>query len=1738
MEKYIVDGKGYNVSPEKLEEFLQEFPNAVKYQEPGKTTDSSTETQTAESNVMGLGSDDGSLVYKYQTEGSKAAWGKSTDGGQTFDIVEAGNIPEEWFEDPKFKEVYKKETTFQGEKIDPKDIARQIFTEQAPMNMKPALYARNAISMIKDLITDKEEREEVAETVGAAITNIKPRLIKTGKEIQAGIVDLVTADLDGLGYNEKQQAIRDEAEVFMKQKFKEVNAIQKYLIKDTGEGIVKGIKQGDASDFIGGIMNATTSMAETVVPAMATGGASLPLQVIAPMYSEYNRAKAKAIYGEDDPEAMNKLIDNDQTELATPGALGLFATSLEYVGFKGITKAIFSNPGSKSFGAKLLLTGNKEGLTEWGQGGIEAANVAFGEGKNYVEAGKALVDNMFSEAGVESYLNGFVGASGMTTTGNIINRALRSDNASVKELNSKINNLADLNYAKNKTRNKEAKEAIDLDIKQAEQDLKNYINEKRKISEILNEDQKQDLINIINEKDNIKSKAAVLKEKLERGDINNKEFGYAIRGLNNQDKRLTEQIELINATAKEQLLQTSLETTKEQTGKLGLEQIELSQEEFAKQFPDDADSDGAIQGNKIFINRDVARETGAIGVGSHELLHGIIGNSYQKLGKEEKIKLNTEFLNLLGTKEKQAILNRLASSYNITGNKVFETEELFTAFSDEIIDGGLSFNEGVFGKIKNTIHKVLNKFGYRKEFESARQTYNFLKDYSKNIKEGKLTERAAEFAKEDPGVEGTRLSKTAPEILIKTIKRGVNPKKVKAAEDALVPQYQALALEALGYTEAKGDIRRQNVVSAVNEYYEAIVRNYDPKKGSFSNHVYNNIAPKNDTIFEKAKTLAIREGVKLDDPEVRELAGDAGTTTNLKDTFVQKINILKDFAITNRVADKIKSLVKVVESDTFKQVISKYAGKVGELIFDIPAKKIMDGEANLIPTTKYKDGMPIPAEAQNIQRFFQAGENMSKFIKSLPLYNVADKTADIDKIGENIETPRNVFGVAIGLKGLPLNYFYENFTDPTGEITSPKGRSKGLTTQTQVKKLKPEFINPTPEVIEKAKRDIGITPKNEPNIYNRDIGQLQKGFAKVYSINASLSGGQRFLADKLTKAPAEKKPAIKKQIAGITAAQGKAAFSKSVNQVEKLINMRSRLEIDDATFRDKLLELNGLPPTIRVKKEADIDTFIDNLKTNIFPLLPKEAWFGPGKGTAFTNSHYNLGLKTSKDPLWAKFQEKIQKLKDDDTIKYGEKISGVKNEDIWSLRNKYTTLFATPEKIKKNIKNGEIAKFNKEVGAIHKAMWERINKAIRKDKNNIVASGMATYLGFVANDTGHWHKMGAQFAGYSKRLTKRKKGKAKVEYEHAMPATSAYLYLLDAAINKEINFESAYEMVIDNYKLIALDKAMDDKLRNARTKKGHSLMKRMPDDWSVIENMWYERYFNEIVSRQDGGIDPKSIIGLDGKTFAETFNINAEGNVSVLKTGINKNNTLNKAVAFSRSTNNEPKGITVLDFDDTLATTKSLVKYTTPDGKTGTLNAEQYASTYEDLLDQGYVFDFSDFNKVVKGKLAPLFQKALKLQGKFGPENMFVLTARPPAAQKAIFDFLKANGLNIPLKNITGLGNSTAEAKALWIADKVGDGYNDFYFADDALQNVQAVKNMLDQFDVKSKVQQAKVKFSKSMDSDFNNILEDVTGIEAAKRFSDVKARKRGEKKGKFRFFIPPSHEDFTGLLYNFMGKG
>ena len=170
-----------------------------------------------------------------------------------------------------------------------------------------------------------------------------------------------------------------------------------------------------------------------------------------------------------------------------------------------------------------------------------------------------------------------------------------------------------------------------------------------------------------------------------------------------------------------------------------------------------------------------------------------------------------------------------------------------------------------------------------------------------------------------------------------------------------------------------------------------------------------------------------------------------------------------------------------------------------------------------------------------------------------------------------------------------------------------------------------------------------------------------------------------------------------------------------------------------------------------------------------------------------------------------------------------------------------------------------------------------------------------------------------------------------------------------------------------------------------------------------------------------------------------------------------------------------------------------------------------------------------------------MFQKLLNRIKKYGPDNNFVLTARPQESAIAIHGWLKSKGVDIPLKNITGLANSTSQAKAQWIIDKFAEGYNDMYFVDDALPNVEAVKEVLDQLDIKGSSVQAKIQFSNNASDTFNDMLERVYGIERQKEFSAQEARQRGKDKGRNIFenlWIPPSAEDFKGLLYHFLDKG
>ena len=362
-------------------------------------------------------------------------------------------------------------------------------------------------------------------------------------------------------------------------------------------------------------------------------------------------------------------------------------------------------------------------------------------------------------------------------------------------------------------------------------------------------------------------------------------------------------------------------------------------------------------------------------------------------------------------------------------------------------------------------------------------------------------------------------------------------------------------------------------------------------------------------------------------------------------------------------------------------------------------------------------------------------------------------------------------------------------------------------------------------------------------------------------------------------------------------------------------------------------------------------------------------------------------------------------------------------------------------------------------------------------------------------------------------------------YEHMIPARVISMYLVDHYFNgnKDVDIDKLFS----TYNVAIVPKTMDEAVSEI-------FNRNMNIGWRPGDPP-HSRYYNQFtIGRPSVAIKDLDNGDVFGKFHENVYNAVQDGKIAT-KEGLKFQEDINTSFSISKSV---PKGITVLDLDDTLITSKSEVLAKMPDGTLRRFSPSQFALQHQSLEEQGAEFDFSEFEKVIGGKTAPLFQKALKLKNKFGTKDMFVLTARPADAAPAIHAFLKANGLNIPLKNIIGLEDGRPQAKAAWIADKVANGYNDFYFADDILQNVEAVKDLLEQFDVKSKVQQARVDYNLSLSKKLNDIIEENKGIRSEAEFSDVVAQRRGEKANPWTFYLPSHAEDMKGLIYTILGKG
>ena len=1081
----------------------------------------------------------------------------------------------------------------------------------------------------------------------------------------------------------------------------------------------------------------------------------------------------------------------------------------------------------------------------------------------------------------------------------------------------------------------------------------------------------------------------------------------------------------------------------------------------------------------------------------------------------------------------------------------------------------------------------------------------------------------------------------------------------KGIED-LIKQYNSIGLKALGYDIAKGDIPPENAISFINKEFVSILERYDGST-KLSTWINSNIRPKRQEFYEaeigdKAKTTSI-------DSETARQVADTSTPETIVEGKESEVKEVERQISTfegkeaNRKKKEILEVVETIELQDMKPGVGgapkKQVGEIGELIFEVPAEKISDPRKNLTfakklinletgkPAEKGEKGVISDSEFGNIQKFFSDKSNMKRFIKTLPETNVTSEEAIVNKQGESIDVSREVVGRGIGLPNRIIKYFYE----PTGK------RSKGLTSQTPVYKLKPEFKNATPETIAKVQGDLLIG--KDLKTYDRTVnGQLAKGMAMVEAMKIANEATR-------SKMPTET-AAAKKLVADIKAGASKLSMStKKGEEVTKKEKVKDRIN-------NRVKKYKSEPITIGKNSADRIVEFFTGDGLEIFSNLLYQDVSKKGKfqfliSSVLSNSGNRIrkaiengfpAIGSYESAVTSKMKvERISRKKAEESLKEekiaidaGELLETSKIQQLVkeSLGGKikfnkkqleqlnYALDNQTAKKLESNIKNiKDINKGKSKLLDLMKEAFEKNNKnidvlsfiAYHSKSNTNPFRNFATVLG---------KQSGEIFGKPPKGQTQGKKG---IGYEeHTLPFGEFSNIMLEGLTLEAKEFEGMKKWLSENYFQEAIDynttrAILDQKTRSLgkglnpeilprwfSKQEMHPLLAKQVAEALKGERKWKDvvsadiRKYNEYGTNADlGYVNPNKLNRYDSKTGkvisdAKRYNVEVDqflsenpaiiaaqnkliyeqliGDITAEtarkrldkiikvegtkeaalafennKAGLDKSGVMNtsekmtteelvkkartidKALQMADRPNMPKKKIRIFDFDDTVARTNSKV-FAEREGERIELTAEEFAEKGMELIDQGYEMDFTDFNRVVEGKKGPLFDLIKKIKEAPGERDLFILTARAPESQQAIFEFMKAMGVEIPLENITGLGNSTGEAKANWIIDKAAEGYNDFYFADDAPQNVKAVKTALDVIDVKSKVQQARLNTSEKMNTTFNEILEQSTGIDAVKVFSDVKAQVRGGKKKGQKFFIPPSAEDFLGLLYTTMPKG
>ena len=690
---------------------------------------------------------------------------------------------------------------------------------------------------------------------------------------------------------------------------------------DTGKGFIKGLKGEGFADVIGATLSFIAGTIETIIPAMATRGASLFPQIVAPMYTEYNATKAKALYG-DNEEAIEKLIENDELEIMIPLALGTAAVGLEKVGLKGITTYAFGKKTASTLATSLLGTMSTEGATEWAQSGIEKFSSSTAEQKDIKQASAEAWDHLLSEEGAEAFLSGFIGAGGSGVGGRAINRAFTNDSESLNILNNLSNEISSLNEKKQLTKNEVARKAIQTRVDDLSSKLKTYVENNRGLKNYITEDQRSSLISLMENKDGLTSQVSDLQKELEAGRITKKEFDDSTKGLSAKIESIDTNIFDIKQEAVKVQSAKLVEKVKAKISDLGLDGSieELNSEEIEALdlgFEKDENGNNVLDkdGNKVSNSKSISTEYGAIiqkpggkgfriiinkdkpaiGTAAHEFLHVVLQKTLgENQGIAAKIAnaLNEHVDSLKG--DQSVMRARLDGAYD---GSEFYNEETITVMSESILDGTLKFDDGFFTKVGDLVRQFLQEKGFKEvRLDTGKDVYNFIKDFNKSVKSDKFNKAFADVTKDGAKgklVDGSKAEAKAnakprskPDADVKFSREDVKPEvdelgnmgwtkgtwKSQGADLAIAEMQANKMLDGLIAAKMKGGLRdgdnetKKDFISKVYSELTAHVKNFNPESNdSLFGWVNSQVSNKAGNVYNREyKDKSLERAVDID----------------------------------------------------------------------------------------------------------------------------------------------------------------------------------------------------------------------------------------------------------------------------------------------------------------------------------------------------------------------------------------------------------------------------------------------------------------------------------------------------------------------------------------------------------------------------------------------------------------------------------------------------------------------------------------------------------------------------------------------------------------------------------------------------------------------------------------------------------------------------------------------------------